>query len=59
VFVAQRRGVDAIQPARDVDPAFATALKTARSLGVEVYGYRCDVSLSGIGLEQSVPIEEA
>jgi sugar fermentation stimulation protein A len=59
VFVAQRRDVDAIQPARDVDPAFATALKTARSLGVEVYGYRCDVSLSGIGLEQSVPIEEA
>lgn len=44
VFVVQRRDAESVSAARARDPAFATALESAVSEGVEVYGYRCAVS---------------
>jgi len=57
VFIAQRPDVEAIRSAADIDPAFAEALRRASADGVELYGWRCAVSRSGIRLDRRVPVE--
>ena len=43
-------------PARDLDPAYATALDRARARGVEIIAYRCAVSPQEIAVAERVPI---
>ena len=57
VFIAQRQDVSAIQPAADIDPAFAATLWHAVGEGLEVYGWRTAVTLDGIRLDTRVPVE--
>jgi sugar fermentation stimulation protein A len=56
VFVVQRPDAVNLQPNRDADPAFCAALDAAASSGVEVYAYRCQVSLTDIRMSESIPV---
>ncbi len=48
LFLAQRGDGGTVAIARDIDPAYADALRVALAAGVEVLCYGCDVSLTGI-----------
>ena len=56
VFVSQREDTKEIQPAAERDPGFTEALRAAGRAGVELFGWRCDVSTSGIRLSEPVPV---
>lgn len=47
-FLVQRGDAERIAIARDIDPAYGTALDRARSAGVEVIAYRCVVTPEAI-----------
>lgn len=55
LFVCQRRDVESVEPARDLDPAFAEALAEAARGGVRLVARRCRVTLEELVLGQ--PIE--
>ncbi len=56
LFVVQRSAAARIHPARTIDPDFADALQEARASGVRVYGRRSRVELTGVTLEDPVPV---
>ena len=56
IFVVQREDADALSPNDSADPEFGLALRHAVEGGVEAYAYRCEVSLEGITLGQSLPV---
>ncbi|WP_298816325.1 DNA/RNA nuclease SfsA [Chloroflexus sp.] len=56
VFIIQRSQGCAFAPDEEVDVAFSRALRTARSIGVEIYAYVCPVSISGVTLGREVPM---
>lgn len=55
LYLVQRMGCTHFDVARDIDPAYGRAFDAARSAGVEMICYACDVSLEGIAL--TVPLE--
>ncbi|WP_425408565.1 DNA/RNA nuclease SfsA [Hyphococcus sp.] len=56
LFVVQRSDCTRFSPAADLDPAYANALQTAVSSGVEVLCYDCEVSLGAVTLRQPLAL---
>jgi sugar fermentation stimulation protein A len=56
IFVIQRPDAMAFAPNDETDPAFGDALRRAARAGVEVYAYRCSVTLERIELLGTVPV---
>jgi len=55
-YVVQRTDCRAFSLADDIDPAYAAAFAKARTGGVEMLCYRCDISLDEIKLASALPI---
>lgn len=55
-FVVQRPDANRFSPNRGADPAFADTLQQAAGRGVQVYAYRCDVSLTGITVANRIEV---
>jgi sugar fermentation stimulation protein A len=55
LYVVQRGDCGAFAIAADIDPAYATALDTARARGVEVLCYSCNVTAEAIELQAPLP----
>lgn len=55
LFVVQREDVTAFQVADQIDPAYASALKTAKQAGVEVFVYKSKLNLTNWKLDQAIP----
>ena len=56
LFVVQRGDCEAVEPADDIDPEYAGALREAARAGVEVLAVRARVTARAIRLEQSLPV---
>ena len=55
-FVIQRSDAEAFRPYPTADPAFAEALRDARTHGVEVYAYNCRITPREIVIHNSIPV---
>jgi sugar fermentation stimulation protein A len=55
-FVIQRDDAEAFTSNETMDPAFAAALRSAATAGVEIRAWRCWVTHKGIGLDSAVPV---
>jgi sugar fermentation stimulation protein A len=58
LYVIQRNDADRFALARDIDPAYAAAFDRARSAGVEMLAYACELSRDEILIARPVPIME-
>ena len=56
LFVVQRRDANSITAARAIDPAFADALGEAHAAGVQLLGYRCEVSTEEARITDALPV---
>ncbi|WXJ81058.1 Sugar fermentation stimulation protein A [Moorella humiferrea] len=56
VFIIQREDADFFAPNESTDPLFARALRQAAEAGVEIYAYRCRISLKAACLADAVPV---
>jgi sugar fermentation stimulation protein A len=56
LFVVQRADCDRFNPAADLDPTFAAALRLAADRGVGVACHAAAVTLSGLRIERSLPL---
>ena len=56
VFVVQRDDAEALLPNDVADPEFGLALRQAAQAGVEVYAYRCSVTLGEVLLAEQIPV---
>jgi sugar fermentation stimulation protein A len=56
IFVIQRDDARCFSPHDQADPDFGQVLRAAATNGVEVYAWRCQVSLKAIRLEAPVPV---
>jgi len=56
LFVIQIPSADSFAVARDIDPVYGAEFDRARSRGVEMLAWRCDVGLGGIEIVAPVPI---
>jgi len=56
LFVVQRGDCEAVEPAEDVDPAYAAALRAAARAGVEVLAVRARVRATELRLERELPV---
>jgi sugar fermentation stimulation protein A len=57
VFLIQRPDAKRFRLARDLDPGYWEAFKTAAAAGVEAMAFRCRMSLEEIALDAPVPID--
>lgn len=57
LFVVNRTDVSVFRPAREIDPEYARLLQEARSAGVLVLAYQCDLGLTEIALERPMSVE--
>ncbi len=57
LFVVQRSDCRLFAPAADLDPAYAQALKSAISAGVEVLCYDCDVTTAEVVLRKPLELQ--
>jgi len=57
LYLVQRGDCDHFRIADDIDPAYAAALETARTHGVETLCYACDMRLDGIDVAGALPLE--
>lgn len=57
LFVVQRSDCRRFAPAADLDPAYAEALKSAVSAGVELLCYDCDVTTAEVVLRKALEID--
>jgi sugar fermentation stimulation protein A len=56
VFIVQRGDADRLRPNWETDPAFGEALAAARTIGVELYAYTCNLHLDSIELAREIPV---
>ncbi len=56
LFVVQRDDALALRPNDATDPRFGETLRRAARRGVELYAYRCAVTLTDIRLQETIPI---
>jgi len=59
LFCVQRGDAEVVQPAREIDPAYADTLHMAVKQGVEVLAYRAQVTTAEIRLETRLPFRLA
>lgn len=55
-FVVQRPDADVLEPNVPSDPEFYEALLQADDSGVEIYAYRCRVSMTDITIAERIPV---
>ncbi len=55
LFLVQREDAARVEAARDIDPAFASALEEARAAGVRLHARKCRVTLEGVTLGEPLP----
>ena len=56
LFLSTRNNVDVIVPADHIDPVYGQTLRLAKSKGVTVLGYTCDVSTKEIVVSHTIPV---
>jgi sugar fermentation stimulation protein A len=56
LFVVQRRDAVSVTAARSIDPKFADALSLAADSGVQLLGYRCEVTLEEAAITEPIPV---
>ncbi len=56
-FLLSRSDCDAVGLARDIDPAYASALETAEAAGVEILAHRLLIHPTRLELGEAVPVE--
>lgn len=56
VYCVQHTDATSVEPAVDIDPAYASALHEACIAGVEVLAYRAKVSTTAISVERRLPV---
>jgi sugar fermentation stimulation protein A len=56
LFVVQRADCDAVEPAAEIDPDYADALRAAARAGVEVLALRARVAPTGLRYEGPLPV---
>lgn len=57
LYLVQRTDCDSFELARDIDPGYAKAFDRARSRGVEMLCYGCDISLASITVSKPIPLK--
>jgi sugar fermentation stimulation protein A len=57
LFIVQRPDAKVLRPNGAADAAFARALCHAKDIGVEIYAYRCELTLRTIQLIDQIPVE--
>ncbi len=57
-FLIQRMDARVFKPARQIDPAYATALKEAADAGVEILAYDVILTLDHIRINKKIKIEQ-
>ena len=55
-FIIQREDAESFTPHALMDPEFALSLRNASRAGVEVYAYRCRVTVEAVMLAERVPV---
>lgn len=55
-FCVQHTGIEWVEPADTIDPAYGRALREAAAAGVEVLAYRAKLSAREIILDQEIPV---
>ncbi|MEP5763391.1 MAG: DNA/RNA nuclease SfsA [Halieaceae bacterium] len=55
-FCVFHEGIQQVQPAFDIDPAYCEALQQALSAGVEAMAWRASIAPSGLHLQQELPV---
>jgi sugar fermentation stimulation protein A len=50
IFIVQRADVDSLRPGDEYHPEYGKVLREAIKLGVEIYPYACEISLSEINI---------
>jgi sugar fermentation stimulation protein A len=58
-YCVQHTGIETVQPAREIDPAYADALLDAQSAGVEVLAYGCNITPEAITLQRKLEFMSA
>lgn len=56
LYIVQRMDLPRFTVAENIDPVYAVTLKKALNFGVEAFCYRCNVSVDGVSLDSSLPI---
>ena len=56
LFCVQHTGIEWVEPADDIDPAYGRALREAVAAGVEVLAYRADIRPEEAAIELTRPI---
>ena len=56
-FCVFHAGIERVQPAWDIDPAYCEALLAAVDAGVEAMAWKADISPAGMVLERELPVE--
>jgi sugar fermentation stimulation protein A len=56
LYCVNLSGIEAVRPARDIDPAYAAALDVARAAGVEVLAYAGGISPEAISLSRRLQV---
>jgi sugar fermentation stimulation protein A len=56
VIVVVQMAADRFDVARDLDPAFDRAFRSARGSGVEVHAYRCRVTDAEVAVAEEIPV---
>lgn len=59
LFVVQRIDCQILRPARDIDPVYADALKSAADAGVEILAYGCALTPASIDIAHAMKVEVA
>ncbi|MDB2426028.1 DNA/RNA nuclease SfsA [bacterium] len=57
LFVVQRTDCDVFSPAKEIDPAYSTALKEANKKGLTVKAFSCHLSKDEIYLDKEIKIK--
>lgn len=57
LYIIQRSDVEIFAPAKEIDPEYATLLKKAVEMGVDVIPMQAKVSAEGIHLQREIPFE--
>jgi sugar fermentation stimulation protein A len=58
LFLAQRNDCPEMRLAKDIDPVYAATCAEARTAGVEILSYACEVAATGIYLEKSIAFND-
>jgi len=54
-YCVQHTGIETVEAAREIDPAYAGALDEAVAAGVEVLAYRASINADEIALREAIP----